>query len=448
MKTRTLTFVLFCLCTAGIVVMCILGHGAVVDVCGGSTELFDGVYNSVVEMEGVLNTMVTAIGALQPGSDTSSMTSAISSVKTAIADIKKKVDDPCKKGGTIEQGSQIYFAVFTVMCLWGICGYMCKYSFPSVILSVIGFIIAIIMWLLTTFFLASGQLLDDTCVQLNMWSVCNDPLVTTKPAYCTNGDLTLDRFLKCPDNSAFKNSYNITFQQITNDLIPKYNSQYAGQNPGTASASFTAPGGYSPPLSPLTSFSFYGTPTTGNTGWRRSNIYTPISATQVPGCTPPAVNSPNLPSSVNSDCMTGAAPSQCPSSTSILPTCTTPSAGSFCSAACAQKSILVAGDLMWGNSYIASCRYLTAAAKAAVADGKACNKLGGGFRMLFASHGIIAACYCIITLHSYKVWANHEEDMPEANQHDQFDDGMEMGAPGAFQTDVGAMSGAKDKDFI
>ena len=107
---------------------------------------------------------------------------------------------------------------------------------------------------------------------------------------------------------------------------------------------------------------------------------------------------------------------------------------------------------MWGSSYIASCRYLTGTAKMAVADGKACNKVGSGFFYLFASHGCIAACYLIIviiTLHGYKVWSNPEEDI--IGDGDQFyEDGESVGLepPGSAEAPLGVHAGTKDKDFI
>merc|ERR1719163_414047 len=86
---------------------------------------------------------------------------------------------------------------------------------------------------------------------------------------------------------------------------------------------------------------------------------------------------------------------------------------------CGQKGVLLAADLLWSNSYIISCRYLTEMTKMAVANAGACSKLGDGFSGLFASHAMIAILYgfiVIIMLWAPKVWVLYEDEVAAAGE--------------------------------
>merc|ERR1712159_609599 len=144
----------------------------------------------------------------------------------------------------------------------------------------------------------------------------------------------------------------------------------------------------------------------------RAQVYDKLK-TQVPGCGATADQLlGKAATGLNSTCIDGAYPNRCPAGTGIVP----PPGGDN-QYACMQKSVLVASDLMWGNSYIASCRYLNSAAEKAVKKGGSCAKLSNGFIYLTASHGLIATCYIfiiMITCWARKAWDSefYEENLP------------------------------------
>jgi hypothetical protein len=293
---------------------------------------------------------------------------------------------------------------------------------------------------------------------LDYWNNCNGAS-SSKPAYCTDGSLKLDQFLKCPAKvsllplfdvdsvsldpvslftlfriqAPFAKTYNTTFNQVST-LITDYMGSYASNT-----VDYTQP---SATLNPLTDYASFKE----NTLWRK-NQYT-ATASVVTACSPG--------SSTNgvgylSTCLDGdATQNKCPANSPVIPP-------SVSTAPCSQKGVLTAADLMWGSSYIASCRYLTGTAKVAVADGKACNRIGSGFFYLFAAHGAIATLYMVIvliTLHGYKAWSNPEEDVVGGGDqfYDEDEEGTNFGLqpPGTASDPApgGVHVGSKEKDFV
>jgi len=238
--------------------------------------------------------------------------------------------------------------------------------------------------------------------------------------------------LKCPDASEFESTYIDSYDKFE-ELETAYASSFAGSTPQYTTV---LPAAY--PLTKTTgatSVAEFGGTTTGNTGWRRT-VYKEQSPTEASN------DCGTADWSQDATCMEGSAP-KCPSGSTLTPPSTD---------VCYQRAILITADLMWSSSYLASCHYLNEAARAAVADGGSCNKLGNGFVNLFVSHGLIGFfwfCIVLITLYSHKVWSNYEEDV-EASQVEAIppQDGVEMKVindKSAQSNHAGSARGSMDK---
>merc|ERR1711871_1616710 len=429
-RSRSLLFGGVCLCTLVIIAAAAAGHvKGVQEVCGGSVDLFSAANTNVDQMASIMTIMTNAMTALNPNDGASDMTSAINGVKDQVSNLNTKVDNACKKGGNVEMGSQIYFAAFAVNTLWALYAYCCKKSCPAVTLTITGFILASFAWFLMTAFLGVGQFLDDTCLQLEYWHKCHTLKGVNRPAYCDDGvTVQLSQTLKCPDKEPFKNKYKESFDQLKDTLIVNYNNR--GWNP----PAFANPNTMLNPQTTYANFSI-------NTLYRKQQYDSVGAATAA--CLPGSQTA----FSYDNTCIEGSAP-KCPTGSPVIPP-------NVASSACGQRGILSSIDLMWGSTYVADCTYLTQTAAAAVADGKACNRLGSGFFMLFAAHGAIALLYVIIviiTIHGYKVWSNPEEDIGTDEFYEEGEGhGPVLGLqpPGALGAgDGGPVTGAKDKDFI
>merc|ERR1711959_99183 len=433
-RSRSLLFGGVCLCTLVIIAAAAAGHvKGVQEVCGGSVDLFSAANTNVDQMASIMTIMTNSMTALRIGDGASDMTSAINGVKDQVSNLNTKVGDACKKGGNVEMGSQIYFAVFAVNTLWALCAYCCKKSCPAVTLTITGFILASFAWFLMTAFLGVGQFLDDTCLQLEYWHKCHTLKGVNRPAYCDDGvTVQLSQTLKCPDKEPFKKKYSESFVQLRDTLIPYYNTlKTAGD------AEFALPNSMLNPQADYANFSI-------NTLYRKQQYDSVGAVAATAACLPGSQTGFGKP---DNTCLEGTATGKCRTDQPVIPTSATKP--------CSQRGILSSIDLMWGSSYVADCTYLTATAKAAVADGKACNRLGSGFFMLFAAHGAIALLYVIIviiTIHGYKVWSNPEEDIGTDEFYEEGEGhGPALGLqpPGALGAgDGGPVTGAKDKDFI
>jgi len=331
------------------------------------------------------------------------MKKVIGDAKKSVDDLNTKVKDQCDAGGNVELGSKLYFAFFCLNVIWGLFAYCCKCPCPAVTASLIGFGICFFAWFLMTAFLGVGTLLDDTCIQLQLWDTCKSVLPTVKPASCTDGTLRLTKFLECPDPADYSSTWDDSY-----DKFLEINTAYAGAHGGvTPQYTTVLPTATTPTLAKAgDDFKDF----VKNAEWRRK-VYTLQSAT-VTGCAPGDASL--LGTGFNADCMTGAAANQCAEGSTLTP----PG-----NAECYQRAILVSSDLMWSSAYIASCRYLNQVAVKAVLDGGSCNKLGDGFLNLFISHGMIGffwAWIVAICLWSHKAWVHYEEDMEELDSVDAY----------------------------
>merc|ERR1711939_506035 len=209
-KTRSILFLMYLIACAGLGGSCLYGHLAVDTVCDGAVALFDDTTNNVNEMGNVFDTMslaMTAVGV--DASNTADMMTAINNTKESVSKVKKEVDDFCKEGGNASNGSKGYFGLFAINVLWVLAAYCCKscrcFAWTA---TLIGFGLVFLAWILMTVFLGTGPLLDDTCVQLQLWHTCKGVATADLPTNpsdpkCSDGTLRLDSFLKCPDTTDF-----------------------------------------------------------------------------------------------------------------------------------------------------------------------------------------------------------------------------------------------------
>merc|ERR1711871_1846490 len=286
-RSRSLLFGGVCLCTLVIIAAAAAGHvKGVQEVCGGSVDLFSAANTNVDQMASIMTIMTNAMTALNLNDGASDMTSAINGVKDQVSNLNTKVDNACKKGGNVEMGSQIYFAVFAVNTLWALCAYCCKKSCPAVTLTITGFILASFAWFLMTAFLGVGQFLDDTCLQLEYWHKCHTLKGVDRPAYCDDGvTVQLSQTLKCPDKEPFKNKYKQSFDQLKDTLIVNYDNR--GWTPAFANPNTT--------LNPQTTYANFSTNTLYRTtthALRAARRNAPLAALLFPVLIPVKMSTP------------------------------------------------------------------------------------------------------------------------------------------------------------
>jgi hypothetical protein len=420
---RCAYFVVLVVCLLGICIGGGVGSLGVDKVVSGSTGLFDAALNSANTMKGVTKVVQKAMTNIGQSPSSSEMDKAIDNIINKVKDIKKSVTD---QSDNSQMGSKIFFALFAVNLLLGVCAYCCKTGCLASIMTLpFGFLLLIVAWLLFAVFYGMGAMLDDTCVQLDMWHTCKGG--KKAPAgYCDN--LRIDAFIPCPDASAFKSGYTTSYSKVV-DLITNYKTL-----PGMNSKAFTYPNatcvaGKGVGCVLPTSMTKW----TENTAWRKTQ-YAAVGGS----CNPTGKKS----TAYDASCLTGALPTKCPTNTL---------GGALTDDACIQKAILTSADVLWGASYVASCNFLTSMATDVTAKEGSCNKLTDGFIYLFAGLGLIGALYFIVIaigIRGGTVWSSdyYQPEDGEGAQMQETGGATSDQSPPPQQTGVGMDTYTRGED--
>jgi hypothetical protein len=379
--TRTALFIALLVCAVGLAVGGIVGDQGMNKVVDGAVDLFNDASKSVDQMSAVVKVIQNAGKTLGQNPDTASMNEAISDVRKTVKDKQKDVSDNTDKAKLV---SKIFFAVFCVNTILGIGAWLCNKGCPATCMTLNGFFLCILAWILFAVFYMGGAFLDDTCVQLDMWYKCKMPN-TPKGTDCSK--LRIDAFLKCPDASSFSEGYTKSLKQAS-DLIqayavdPRFNA--------ATKAKFTYPNATCPngvDCVNAAAFNNWG----ANGAWRKKQFVAVGKTTIGKKCDPGSKKD----TAYSSPCHDTCKETDLSKDPSTL------------SQACVEKAILTAADVLWGSSYVASCTFLTSIAGSSTADSGSCNKLGDGFVFIFAAFGLIGCLYfivIIIGIHGSTAW--------------------------------------------
>jgi len=229
----------------------------------------------------------------------------------------------------------------------------------ATILAWTSMLLLVFAWLFFGIFYGAGAFLDDTCVQLQTWTECNTPATKATAKGCNK--LKITEFIKCPDTSVFKKSYD--------DNVKKTQGLINGYKAAHDTVKFEDPTAAPYKLS-VTTYNKWDP----NRKWRTAQ-YKLVGGTCKTQVT-------------KSDLKASAACLACSGAAMATPT----------SDVCMQKSIVLTSDVLWGASYVASCNFMTAIGASVTAKDGACNKLGDGLVLTFAAFGLIGSLYIIVVI--------------------------------------------------
>jgi len=367
--------------TAWVVICSLMGGYGVHQVVDGAEEVFDQAMAAIGTMESMNMMLQDGMTQLAMSFNGTEMDTAISSVKTSVGDVETKVDDNVEE---IKYGAYVFYFCFVSNMLLGTFSFLCSSNFAccgywSMAMAVFGWVLTGLCWLLFAVFYASGAFLDDTCVQLQLWSDCKQLGANTTTLGCQN--LAIQKQISCPDNATFIADYAEVYDNLYSQIV-NYQTQF-----NTGSVQFAEPN---------------ITITTDDINYEKTKVYRDAlylsESTVVSGCKPSGV-------SYSSTCVTN-----CSSSNLSSPT-TEP---------CFQKAILSSADVLLGLSYMATCSYLTDVAFNATKAGSSCDKMGDGFIYQFGSQGAMGILYFLVIfvgVQGFHVWRqeNRKENKDEVN---------------------------------
>jgi len=381
---RQVFFFILLMCSLGLALASMIGQSGVSKVFNGAEALFGKALQEAKLMEAVSEITIDSMELLNENPDKEGMKSALDSVKSSVQSSYKTVDDI---DDDVKAISKVYYALYSLNCLLGYIAYCCKYGGrPALAMALTGFGLLVSSWLFFGGFYSFGAFMDDTCVEMQKWFECKAPGQDTKGVDCTQ--LPISKLLRCADAQTYVVGFEGTYD-TNSRLIAEYRIKFP-----KSTVKFTYPNETCPDIGCL-----QRTSTTSNYDALvyRERQYYALSSSAERLCFIPGKD----PESYSSKCVT-----TCTQSPITMP----PSSES-----CYQKAIIASADAMWGNTYIASCNYLTELSYSAVQSGTgSCYDLSNGFVYLFCAHGLIGVMYMFVVLvgiRGSKAWSeeNYQE---------------------------------------